>query len=396
MEQSNKTLTILIGCLVDNNDIQKLVSQYFKKFVSVSNLAYEKKLFDGFNNACIGDVVFLSAPIVGNYPTTSKKMSVCGFKNSNSLHVIKYSCLIGYRNISKSKALKKELQKILHNSEEKYEKIHVIACEYHKPYLDCLRFAKKAFNTKTTLIIPDLPRHVGNHGRFYSFLKKKEEKKAESLIEKYVDSFVCFTNDINNEININSKPYIISEGIISEIKNTEAKNDSNCIVCTYIGKLDKTNGVELLLKAANILPANYSIHIYGSGEMGNMLSNLRSKKLFYHGFINPDEVAVILEKSDVLLSPRFPDFEYVRYSFPSKIFDYLSSAKPIVTFKLPCYFKELDEVLVYLNNNSPEELTKRIIEASNSAQTRINSLKKLFDKYNALNTAKRIHDLLEM
>ena len=392
--ENNKTLTILIGCLVNDTDYERLISGYFKKSVSVSNLAYEKKLFDGFKSADVGDVIFLSAPVVGTFPFSSKKMIVNGFEEKNGIIPVSYSSLFGIRNLSKSISLRKKLKELLEQNKNKYKCVHVIACECHKPYLDCLRMAKESFNVKTTLIIPDLPRYVGKEkGRFYRLLKKMEDNRSQKLINNYVDSFVCFTKDINKEVNKMDKPFIISEGIMNEIQPQAKRINKEKIVCTYIGKLDIANGIELLIESSKVLPPNIKIHVYGSGKFGKELMELSSNQLVFHGFVSPDEVPSILKESDILLSPRYPEGEYLRYSFPSKIFDYLSFCKPIVTFKLPCYFEELDTICIYLDNKNPEELVKKILLATSSNNDLEEDAKIIYFKHSAENVALEIHRL---
>ena len=164
-------------------------------------------------------------------------------------------------------------------------------------------------------------------------------------------------------------------------------------ICTYIGKLDRVNGVGLLIEASRLLPPNFKIHIYGNGEMMRDILEANSENLIYHGFVNPDNVSNILEQSDILLSPRFDANDFVKYSFPSKIFDYLTVDRPIITFKLPCYFKELDDVMIYLENDSPEEMANKIVENSINQISKRQVLDKIYSNYNAESLANRINYL---
>ena len=70
-----------------------------------------------------------------------------------------------------------------------------------------------------------------------------------------------------------------------------------------------------------------------------------------------------MANADILLSLRIPGGDYQKYSFPSKILDYLSFKKPIVTFKLPCYS---NSILNYLF--IPEEVD------ANSVLNKINDI----------------------
>ena len=70
-----------------------------------------------------------------------------------------------------------------------------------------------------------------------------------------------------------------------------------------------------------------------------------------------------MEDIDIFLSPRFPEGNYINYSFPSKILDYIAFFKPIITYKIPCYDEKLDEILIYPKDLSIESFVSSIKEA---------------------------------
>ena len=95
MEKSN--LYILLGCTIDPSDQKYQHDTFFKSGVSVSNSEYERKLFNGFNE--LGEnFIFISAPVCGTYPLSSKRAVIKGFKSNKNLKTVHYNCTLFLRN----------------------------------------------------------------------------------------------------------------------------------------------------------------------------------------------------------------------------------------------------------------------------------------------------------
>lgn len=364
MKKNN--LYILLGCTIDPTDQKYQHDTYFKSGVSVSNSEYERKLLNGFKE--LGeDVVFISAPVCGTYPLSSKRAVIKGFKSNKNLKIVKYNCTLFLRNHSKTRALCKELSKIV---KENYrnKKIHIIACELHMPYLKCLKIIKRHYNDIfTTIIALDIPKHVNATTKLRQFLKKKEDRKVISVAQKEGDSFVCLTPPINSYVNRLNKPFVISQGIIEQprIQQT-SKEKASRTHCLYIGKVDARNGIEIIINAARLLP-DVIFDICGTGDYD--LSNIRNiPNIEYHGFVTQQEAEDYIENSDIVLSPRLPfNEEYLSYSFPSKIFSYIAHNKPIITYHIPCYKDTIFEsAFTFPKGLTPRCFADSIIELEES------------------------------
>lgn len=364
----NKKLFLIIGGTVLEND-EKLLKLYYKNNVSVSNQEYENKLIYGFEKNHF-DYIFLSAPSIGFFPFNSKKAFAKDFSSSSNFISLKY-CLVYFLNhISKTIAIKKAIKKILKEVNKERE-IHIIACECHSPYLQGIRFAKRKHeNTFSTLLVPDLPKNMGKTKNFIRKMAKRIDLIViKCLIKKYVDSFVAFTKDIDAEINTLGKPSFISEGLVFPNDCTDCHHADSKIRCNYTGKLDEQNGVELIAETAKLLcNENIVFDIYGTGPLLNHLidESEKTNNLVVHGYIDYRNAQHELSKSSILLSPRFSDREYTKFSFPSKILDYLSSKKPIVTFDLPCYTQDMRKVFYFPNGVEAEHLASKIMDVINN------------------------------
>jgi hypothetical protein len=80
------------------------------------------------------------------------------------------------------------------------------------------------------------------------------------------------------------------------------------------------------------------------------------------GFLSNDEVDKICRTADILLSVREPKVGDNVVNYPSKIPQYLSWGKPIVSTWVPSFSPEYREVLEIPNDDTPSTFVQKIDE----------------------------------
>lgn len=388
---------IFLGSLIESIFFNDFKNKYFKNKINVSNSEFEKEIFKVFldnHYKCF----FISSPNVGRWPFSCKRKRFKAPKhNIKELFYCNFSTIFFLNNFSKMISIKKVLNNIC--KKNKGKKINIICFEMHRPYLEAAKFAKNKYNAKTLTFVPDLPEDmIWSSNIFYRFFKKIDIRKCYLLVNKYIDSLILFTNQMINKFSLKSKKFIVREGVIKtpvkkksncEINGTEKKN----INCTFVGKTDFRNGVWLIAECAKICP-HFDFHIYGSGDLDQKLKETSLNNLFFHGFIEPEKVDLVLESSDILLSPRFPNENYTLYSFPSKILKYISYNKPIITFKLPCYGNKFDDILIYPENTTVDAFKASLEKAATMRKACNQQL--IEEKFSYLFPSNLLNDILNL
>lgn len=213
--------------------------------------------------------------------------------------------------------------------------------------------ASKATGHKSVGIVTDVPT-----------IRPKEENRTDNLIKKAIartnmyilskfDAYVFLTDQMNELINEDNKPYVVMEGHVDTnmadiINLIENKYPLRTIM--YTGALKEVYGLKLLVDA--FLAANLDdteLHLYGSGDFERELRSIcaENHNIKYFGTV-PNETAVKAQmRATLLVNPRFTDGEYTKYSFPSKNMEYMVSGTPVLTTRLPGMPKEYYEY-VYL------------------------------------------------
>lgn len=394
-------LYIIVGTAYLECDEEMVKNRFLKNSVSVSNTVFERKLFSGFKDNG-ANIMFLSCPHLGYFPTSLKKLSIKGLTSSEDFFTLKYNALLGFAGLSKAKAFKRKLSSIKKTTDPS-TKIHLIVCEMHKPYLDAAKFAKKTkIVDDVTLLVPDLPEHnVRSKNPIYKSLKRKNVSQIYNLVDSFVDKFVFFSSPMVSKINTNGRNYIINEGISNCDKpfdNTIENRDGKKHI-VFIGKLDNRNGIQLIYNSAKeITDDSIVFDLYGVGGTDLDASKITElKNVNNRGFLKPSDVKNVLREADILLSPRFSNDEYTKYSFPSKMFDYLESGKPIITFKLESYPAELDELVYYPESETSESLTleiQKVLTNDEKYKNRIEKYSAFLSKYNKRQVAAKIIELI--
>lgn len=161
------------------------------------------------------------------------------------------------------------------------------------------------------------------------------------------------------------KKYHLEGGfdIKSFIKPSKNKN----FTILYSGMMSKWGGVDLLLEGfKNIILKDIELWICGHGTNENLLDDLKNdNRIKYFGFVSDDKLHELSLKADIFVNPRPSNINGNKMNFPSKILEYLSYKKPIVSTWTPGLSDEYKDVLIIVDNENPENISKKILEVYN-------------------------------
>ena len=170
------------------------------------------------------------------------------------------------------------------------------------------------------------------------------DKKTLSSM-KYADAFVLINKYISQKYNI-LQNYIIIEGGIEEhlLQKEPSKDKKEDIV--FSGALSNYNGLIELIKCfeTNNLHGQ-KLFIYGRGELENECLKHQTESIVFKGFVSNSEMLNIERNSRFLILLRDPTDEISKVTFPSKIFEYMSTGTPIICSNLDTLSDEYNQYL---------------------------------------------------
>ena len=378
---------LFIGGIFDESHYPEIIHKS-KKGVEFAANTFQKKLLAGLKVNSVSPMV-ISAPFIGAYPSDYSESVFKGFehKDNSGYLYCHFLNVFGIRNLSRRGNVKRAVDSfIVDNDEEKC----IIVYSPHTPFLQAANYAKKKDSRiKICLVVPDLPQYMNlnqNIPWYYSLLKKWDIKvfMRES---KTVDSFVLLTSQMKEQLEVGSRPYIVVEGIASEKPCEQVAHpcDSTKTI-VYAGKLNYSFGVMTLIEAfSRIQDSNVRLIICGAGEAEKEIeiASREDSRIEYKGLVSPSQALSYMKSATVLVNPRQNNSDYTRYSFPSKIMDYLSTGKPVVSYYLDGMPEYYSSFLYCPEDNTPDALCHQLElaldESSISAAIRIKKYCEYYD-----------------
>jgi glycosyltransferase involved in cell wall biosynthesis len=226
----------------------------------------------------------------------------------------------------------------------------------------------------TVGIVTDVPGHLSYSRKFSC------AQKLNLAIMRCFGSYLLLTEQMNEVVNPQNRPYIVMEGhsdqAMAAVDNTlEGKNAKRIVL--YAGSLMEIYGIKNLVEgfiASNI--PNAELHIYGSGDYEQKLKQQCEKydNVKYLGVAANSEIVKAEIEATLLVNPRPSHEDYTKYSFPSKNMEYMASGTPLLTTKLPGMPEDHLEHVYLIEDESAEGIACALRELC------LKNEKELFEK----------------
>jgi len=221
------------------------------------------------------------------------------------------------------------------------------------------RLLKIRFGNRVNIctIVPDIFFPARKRSLLY-WANKWTEKMAQKS-----DFFVLYTEAMAEYLKIQSKSYIVMEGIIdSEIRTIpKYENTDKKKIITYTGTLNLEYGILRLLDSMKLIKdQDIELHILGKGNAENIIEEYvcNDNRIKFMGMLSKENTLYEQMISTMLINPRSSnDGEYTKYSFPSKNIEYLLTGKPTILAKLPGMPMEYYPYFVNADDCSPKSIS---------------------------------------
>ena len=292
-----------------------------------------------------GNVHIINSEYIGSYPRRYKKLFIrrsefthsegaCADINTGFLNapVIK--------ELSRLSSLKREINRI---PDDVNSYIYFVGYAATYPIVEALLYAKRRFpRSVSCLIVPDLPQYMELGKKKPSFLKRVKNAVVGKRM-RLMDCYVPLTEAMIPFLCDEKSKCAVVEGIADDdlgsrnrVSGTIRRSGIERYVL-YTGTLQYRYGIAELLSAfQRIGDRRVKLLICGEGEAEEEIKvrAREDERIEYLGLLPSKKVENLRVGASVLVNPRRNKGDFTKFSFPSKMMEYLASGVPTVAYLL--------------------------------------------------------------
>jgi len=371
---------ILFLCGIFKKEEQAQLLLKSKGNVQFAANVHQWSIINGLEENLSHPITLLNSLFVGSYPLFHRDLLIKSRKWSHREGVqdkyVGFVNIKGIKSIWKAISLAREASKWAGDGTSAKK---LLIYSMYSPFLFAAARAKRVNpEIQICLIVTDLPEFMslGETNSRLFLIGKRIDRCFMDRYLKAVNTFVLLTRHMTDKLPIGKRPFVVIEGIANEEDAKATAQEAQAGVVLYTGTLTKAYGIITLVNAFRMTRnERYRLIICGAGEAEEDISNAMKEdgRISFLGLIPRDEALQLQRKATALINPRNSEGEYTKYSFPSKIMEYLLSGRPLIAYKLPGIPDEYDKYIYYIDGNSPGDMAKVIDRVLSKNERELNA-----------------------
>lgn len=196
----------------------------------------------------------------------------------------------------------------------------------------------KTFGIKVIGYVADIPQMYHHQTNKRQPLYKRILKSVYSVTSIYYDAYILLSEYMNEHVNAKGKPFVVVEGIVDDsdiLKQKEEKENKDVKAYMYAGGLYEKYGVKMLVDAFRTEKKdNIELWLFGKGELEGYINENADERIKFFGYQENEFVVQKQREASFLINPRPTNEDFTKYSFPSKIMEYMVSGTPVISTKI--------------------------------------------------------------
>ena len=217
----------------------------------------------------------------------------------------------------------------------------VIVHGVHSPFIwSALRVGHR-FGIPVIVIMTDAPSQRTQHDSKLSWRMKHADRRLILSGLRRVDGVITLTSALAEDF-APGRPSLLMEGIarplplLDEVQAVQGSPVTDRYV-VYAGGLREEYGVGELVRSVAMSVGDWKLRVYGRGPLQPEIeaAAAASDRVVFGGLADTGELARAYAEADLLVNPRPVHPDFTRYSFPSKILEYMAAGRPVLTTELP-------------------------------------------------------------
>ena len=235
---------------------------------------------------------------------------------------------------------------------------------YQLPYLVCGYLISRIFKVPLIGLLTDPPNM--NYKISWESSFKKQFRRMNGILSIYLikkfTGVIALTQHLANNY-CPGKKHLIIEAISEPYDNKNDLLKSKKFVVMYSGSLLKVYGIIELIKAfMKLLYTDIELWIFGKGDAEKEIIDFAKNdyRIRYFGFLENSKILNYQSIATLLINPRPTNLPDSKYSFPSKILEYMQSGTPTLLTRLPGIPDEYGEYVFFTEGYDEYNIAKSI------------------------------------
>ena len=206
---------------------------------------------------------------------------------------------------------------------------------------------------------------------------------------------------VNSRIKVPCPAVVIRGAMREQNKMAEFPLLNGTPKLLFSSTLDAQRGVNVLLEALKYTDADFNLKITGRGDMEEAVKACKDPRVQFLGYLDYETYQKELEQTDICINAQLAQHEFAEFSFPSKIFEYLSYGKLVVSSDMADVEEGLGGAVLVYHEDSPKQLAAAIEEAiaikrdvSRNEQYG-KAVRDIVEENSIARVAKKVNDLLD-
>ena len=321
-------------------------------YTNAASQVSQKNILDGIETAVNSRFDTLGTLVLPAYPKGAWKIPNRRFSHASGSSDL----IVGYTNIqyiNRLFAQRNLMQsaKAWLSKNKNAERIEIYIYELRSACVKAAQYIKKHHqNVRVHLIVPDLPAFMDLHmSKVKKILKQIDWWGIQACLPA-VDDYILYTKHMAEYLKLPEDRWIVMEGSIHANEVVELRKAPKTNAIMYSGLCDLHYGIPLLLEAFSLVEDNNcQLWITGAGNAVNLIQEYAAKdpRIQYFGYL-PSRQNLLdkQQQAKAMISMRLPTEEASAYCFPSKLFEYMLSGNPVLSFRIPGIPEEYFDYLV--------------------------------------------------
>lgn len=352
-----------IGCLESDQEFKRKAE---KGYDLASAQVSQKNLLLGIERVSGITCDSINGSVLPPYPIYQDRIieSVEWSHTDNSFDIS-----VGYKNdkyinrVNCKNAMIKAADKWI---EQRYEGGELIVFVYSMrsaPMAAACKIKDKIKNAKIYLIVTDLPQFMDlGQSRVKAVLKRLDWVSIKKM-QRRIDGFILYAEKMAKFLQIPEEKWILMEGSYDASDIVQSKMEKKKAVM-YSGKLDMQYGIKMLLDAFMQIPdLDIELWLTGGGNAEEYIKECvkKDQRIRYYGFF-PSRLDVLKKQveASLLINMRLPSEPASDYCFPSKLFEYMATGTPVLSFDIGGIPREYIDYLYIVKSESVKVLAEAI------------------------------------